>query len=109
MPDEVIINTGYGTLPVPKSLLRIWATGGWPDEAVLKRMTEAGTVEAVAAAPRPRRPTPAVAYMVALNHIRHSKLAEATHIIARMSPAELLAFGDHVDELRALITAHAPI
>lgn len=44
--DTVTINTGYGSLPVSRDLLAIWNRFGWPTEEVLKRMTEAGTVEA---------------------------------------------------------------
>lgn len=47
-PDETLVDTGYGTLPVPNSLLALWNRYGWPEEQVLKRMTEAGTVEAPA-------------------------------------------------------------
>ena len=48
---ETVVNTGYGTLAVPDSLLSLWNRYGWPEEHVLKRMTEAGSVEAAAPAP----------------------------------------------------------
>lgn len=47
MGDETIdINTGYGMVPVPRWLLAMWNQNGWPAEHVLKRMGEAGSVEA---------------------------------------------------------------
>jgi hypothetical protein len=46
--DETVVNTGYGQLAVPNSLLRLWNRYGWPEEHLLNRMTEAGTVEATA-------------------------------------------------------------
>lgn len=45
---ETVVNTGYGTLSVPNSLLALWNKYGWPEERVLKCMTEAGSVEAPA-------------------------------------------------------------
>lgn len=51
--DETVIDTGYGMLPVPNSLLSLWNRYGWPNESVLERMTEAGTVEATPAPPAP--------------------------------------------------------
>ena len=47
--DETVVNTGYGKLSVPNSLLSLWNRYGWPEESVLKRMIETGTVEAPAA------------------------------------------------------------
>lgn len=48
--DETLVDTGYGALRVPNSLLSLWNRYGWPTEETLKRMTEAGTVEAPAPA-----------------------------------------------------------
>lgn len=50
-PDETVVNTGYGELSVPNSLLSLWNRYGWPEEYVLKGMAEAGSVEAVATRP----------------------------------------------------------
>lgn len=40
------IETGYGRLTVPESLLRIWDRYDWPREDVLRGMAQAGSVEA---------------------------------------------------------------
>ncbi|MBA9005989.1 hypothetical protein [Thermomonospora cellulosilytica] len=45
--DSRVINTGHGTLRVPGDILRTWEQFGWPTEDALKRMVQAGTVEAI--------------------------------------------------------------
>lgn len=103
-PDEITINTGYGPLAVPRSLMALWNSLGWPAEDALKRMAEAGSVDAPPPTPKPRRPTVRAAYMVALDNVRMDDIPKASGILDRMTPAELLLFGEHVDQLRALIT-----
>lgn len=45
--DTVTVETGYGRLAVPKSLMRLWSQYGWPDEQALQEMVRNGSVFAV--------------------------------------------------------------
>lgn len=40
MPDRHTVNTEFGPLAVDNWLLKLWNTHGWPEDHVLKRMTE---------------------------------------------------------------------
>jgi hypothetical protein len=42
--EEIVVETPYGLLPVPRPLLETWNTHGWPDEETLRRMIKAGSV-----------------------------------------------------------------
>lgn len=45
LPLEVLVETGYGRLSVPRSIFNLWQLYGWPPEHRLRRMVEARSVE----------------------------------------------------------------